>query len=92
VAGPPSIQIISTSLVLAGEQRARLDAHAANTEEATLTMLWGSLMLTISALHQAMHLREGLSCTPERRVAWSRWRQHCLVVALGSGVPRGALR
>ncbi len=42
MAGLPSTQIISTSLALAGEQRARLDAHAAGTPEATLTVLWGS--------------------------------------------------
>jgi hypothetical protein len=59
VSGLPSTQIISTSLVVAGEQRARLDAHAANTEQATLTVLWGALMLTISAAHQAVHLRSG---------------------------------
>ena len=56
MSGWPCTQIISTSLALTGEQRARLDAHAAGTTEATVVVLWGSLMLTISALHQAVHL------------------------------------
>ena len=58
MSGQPCTQIISTSLALTGEQRARLDAHAAGTDEATLTVLWGSLMLTVSALHQAVHIAQ----------------------------------
>lgn len=74
MAGLPSTQIISTSLALAGEQRARLDAHAAGTPEATLTVLWGSLMLTISALHQAEHLRN----------AWAQAAQQAARLPLGA--------
>ncbi len=72
--GLPTTQIISTSLVLAGEQRARLDAHAANTPEATLTVLWGSLMLTVSARHQAEHLR----------TAWAQARHQAARLPLGA--------
>ena len=64
--GLPSTQIINTSLVLAGEQRTRLDAHAAGTDEATLTVLWGALMLTISAAHQAEHLRTTWSAAAQQ--------------------------
>lgn len=74
MSGLPSTQIISTSLALAGEQRARLDAHAAGTPEATLTVLWGSLMLTITALHQAEHLRN----------AWAQAAQQAARLPLGA--------
>jgi hypothetical protein len=74
VSGQPSTQIISTSLALTGEQRARLDAHAAGTCEATLTVLWGSLMLTVSDLHQAVHVAK----------AWAQAAQQAARLPLGA--------
>lgn len=55
---PMHSQTITTSVHLAGEQRARLDVHAQGTPEGYLIVLWGSLMLTLSATDQARHLHQ----------------------------------
>lgn len=56
MAGLHSTQIVSVSLALAGEQRGRIDAHHAGTPEARLTLLWGSLMLTLTSPNQTAHV------------------------------------
>lgn len=71
--GQHQTQIITTSLVLAGEQSARLDAHAAGTPEAEVTVLWGALMLTMTALHQAAHLH---AAWDQARAAAARLPMH----------------
>jgi len=43
---PVTTQIVSVSLGIAGEQRARLSVVNVGTREAELHLLWGSLMLT----------------------------------------------
>ncbi len=54
---PVTTQIVSVSLAIAGEQRARLSAVNVGTREAELHLLWGSLMLTLTSAVQAEHLR-----------------------------------
>jgi len=54
---PVTTQIVSLSLGIAGEQRARLSAVNVGTREAELHLLWGSLMLTLTSGVHAEHLR-----------------------------------
>lgn len=58
MAGLHATQIINVTLTLAGEQGGRIDAHHAGTSEARLTVLWGSLMLTLTNPAQATHLHD----------------------------------
>jgi len=61
---PVTTQIVSVSLGIAGEQRARLSAVNVGTREAELHLLWGSLMLTSPPVYMRSTCATS-GCTPE---------------------------
>ncbi len=57
------------TIMLAGQQEARIDVHGAREEGARLSVVWGTLLLTVTAADQAHALREAFA---DARIAAQR--------------------
>jgi len=53
----PTTQLVSVSLGLAGEQYARITLTHAGTRHAEMSLLWGSLLLTLNTEAQVENLK-----------------------------------